>query len=173
MILTIWVPRDDPVGVVSVLSAVAVLATLAMLGSTRALADRRATIAAAFTVAMVPLSILVLMLPEYPRCRDHYVDRLEVAISHFILLAGAFGCAMACTRRPSRLLKIVGLVVLLTAGSILVAEAMGIQLVFRMPEPIPTPLLSTDLVVLVSSLSGWSLRNVLAPGSQPGIRLSA
>jgi len=161
MIATIFTPRDEPIGVVSILSVVAVLVTLGILNRNP---DRLSNFAKNFTAVMaallLPVGIGVLCLQG--------LDRVEALTSFFVLVSSAFGAGLGCMRSNERRLMLEGLIVSILAGVTIICVAADFGLIFwgRVDAPAWTAATSALVVVAFAfRLAGLLLRLRCRPGA--------
>ena len=155
---TFFTPRDEPVGTVSILSAIGVLVTLGiLLRNPDRLSNSIRNLVAIMTALLLPAGVWVLGLP---REGPHHggIDRAEALASYFILLSGAFGAGLGCTRSNKQWLILEGLIVSILAGLAIILVAVDFGLILVRPD---TPALTAATIALVLAAFGFRLGGLI------------
>jgi len=170
MIATLFTARDEPYGAISLLAATAVIVTLvSLMRSPDRMSRGYRVFVAIMTAPLLPAAIAVLCLPREDAHSDG-IDRMEAFVSFFILISGAFGAGLGCTRSGKQWLILGGLIVSVLAGAIIIWVAADFRLIFWVR--IDTPALTAATIVLVIAAFAFRLTGLLRR-SGPGRRRSA
>ena len=159
MIATLFTPRDDPYGTISYLAGLAVFVTLvSFVRSPDRMSRPFRTFAAIMTAMLLPAAIAVLCL-DREDAHGPGIDRMEAFVSFFILISGAFGAGLGCTRSDKRWLILEGLIVSVLAGAIIIWVAADMRLIFWVR--VDTPALTAATIVLVIATFAFRLAGLL------------
>jgi hypothetical protein len=159
MIATFFTPRDDPYGTISFLAGMAVIVTLvSFVRSPDKMSRPSRMFAAIMTAMLLPAAVAVLCL-DREDAHGPGIDRMEAFVSFFVLISGAFGAGLGCTRSDKRWLILEGLIVSVLAGAIIIWLAADMRLIFWVR--VDTPALTAATIVLVLATFAFRLTGLL------------